>query len=51
MIVIGGDKIIPVLNFNDHPISKEKGRFTEMFQGWYEQTNEKGYEIKINLTE
>jgi hypothetical protein len=40
MIIIGGDKIVPVLEFNDKLISKEKGRFTELFQKWYKNTNE-----------
>lgn len=32
MMVIGGDKIVPVLNFNGKPISPKKGQFTRMFQ-------------------
>ncbi len=35
MMVIGGDKIVPVLNFNGKKISEAKGKFTEMFQDWY----------------
>jgi hypothetical protein len=32
MMVIGGDKIVPVLNFNGKPISEKRGKFTAMFQ-------------------
>lgn len=39
MMVIGGDKIVPVLNFNGKKISESKGKFTEMFQEWYELEN------------
>lgn len=31
-MVIGGDKIVPVLNFNGKKISEKKGTFTTMFQ-------------------
>ena len=31
-MVIGGDKIVPVLNFNGKKISEKKGKFTQMFQ-------------------
>ncbi len=32
MIIIGGDKIVPVLEFNDKVISQKKGPLTKMFQ-------------------
>jgi hypothetical protein len=35
MMVIGGDKIVPVLNFNGKVISEKKGKFATMFQEWY----------------
>ncbi len=41
MMVIGGDKIVPVLNFNGKKISEKKGKFTALFQEWYEKENEK----------
>lgn len=37
MMVIGGDKIVPVLNFNGKPISKEKGPIAKLLQDWYEK--------------
>jgi hypothetical protein len=40
MIILGGDKIVPVLSLNDKFISKEKGKFTAMFQQWYRMNNE-----------
>ena len=36
MIILGGDKIVPVLEFNDHKISAEKGPITARLQVWYE---------------
>jgi hypothetical protein len=39
MIILGGDKIVPVLTFNDKVISKEKGKFTKLFQAWYRSNN------------
>lgn len=36
MIVLGGDKIVPVLEFNDHKISDEKGPITARLQVWYD---------------
>jgi hypothetical protein len=47
MIVLGGDKIVPVLSFNDHPITETRGPFTKLFQDWYEQMNEKGIPLEI----
>ena len=38
-MVIGGDKIVPVLNFNGKVISKKKGPYAIMFQEWYEREN------------
>jgi hypothetical protein len=35
-MIIGGDKIVPVLKFNDVSISKTKGKFTTILQNWYE---------------
>jgi hypothetical protein len=36
MIILGGDKIVPVLNLDDHPIGNKKvGKFARMFQKWY----------------
>lgn len=35
MMVIGGDKIVPVLEFNGKKISEGKGKLTSMFQDWY----------------
>lgn len=40
MIILGGDKIVPVLSLNDKVISKEKGKFTQLFQNWYRSNNE-----------
>lgn len=48
MIVLGGDKIIPVLNFDDKVISEKRGPITLKLQDWYEQTNETGTPIKID---
>lgn len=40
MIIIGGDKIVPVLEFNDKVIGGgKKGKFTLLFQNWYRDTN------------
>ena len=39
MMVLGGDKIVPVLNFNGKPISEKKGHITGMLQEWYEKEN------------
>jgi branched-subunit amino acid aminotransferase/4-amino-4-deoxychorismate lyase len=36
MIVLGGDKIVPVLEFNDKKISEEKGPITARLQQWYD---------------
>ena len=47
MMIIGGDKIIPVLEFNGKKISDEKGPFTRMFQEWYEIENEVSRPIHI----
>lgn len=35
MMVIGGDKIVPVLNFNDRRISEKRGPIVELLQEWY----------------
>jgi hypothetical protein len=35
MFVIGGDKIVPVLCFNDHLISEKRGEIGERMQEWY----------------
>jgi len=36
MFIIGGDKIVPVLNLDDNPIgNRQVGKFTRMFQKWY----------------
>ena len=37
MMVIGGDKIVPVLNFNGKSISKKKGAIAALLQDWYEK--------------
>lgn len=42
MIVIGGDKIVPVLSFNDKEIGQKKGPITEMLQKWYQGHHEEG---------
>jgi hypothetical protein len=47
MIIIGGDKIVPVLEFNDKVISKEKGKFTAMFQKWYKENNEALTKVEV----
>lgn len=47
MMVIGGDKIAPVLNLNDKKISEKRGYITELLQEWYERMNEKGTPIKV----
>lgn len=36
MIILGGDKIVPVLEFNDHKISEQKGPITSRLQQWYD---------------
>lgn len=38
MMVVGGDKIIPVLFLNDREISKERGPIVTRLQSWYEKT-------------
>jgi len=48
MIMLGGDKIIPVLNFDDKAIGEKCGPITFSLQEWYEQTNETGTCIKID---
>lgn len=45
MFVIGGDKIVPVLNLNGKKIRDKKGPVAEALQKWYEQTIEKGTPI------
>lgn len=47
MIIIGGDKIVPVLSFNDKLISEKKGKFTSMFQQWYKGTDEQLTKVEI----
>lgn len=47
MIIFGGDKVVPVLKFNDVVISEKKGPITELIQEWYEATNELGTPIKV----
>ena len=47
MIIIGGDKIVPVLEFNGKKISDKKGPFTTLFQEWYEIENEVNKPILI----
>jgi hypothetical protein len=47
MFVIGGDKIVPVLNFNDKKISEKRGPIAELLQDWYEKINEKGTPLKV----
>lgn len=42
MVVVGGDKIVPVLNLNDQPICTKKGPVAISLQQWYEQTIETG---------
>lgn len=37
MMVIGGDKIVPVLNFNGKQICEKRGKYVQMFQEWYEK--------------
>lgn len=37
MAVIGGDKIVPVLNFNGKKIREKKGPIVSMCQEWYEK--------------
>lgn len=32
MMVLGGDKIVPVLNFNDQPISPQRGPIATILQ-------------------
>jgi branched-subunit amino acid aminotransferase/4-amino-4-deoxychorismate lyase len=48
MIVMGGDKIVPVLNFDNRVISEKCGPVTYSLQEWYEKTNENGTSIKID---
>lgn len=47
MIIFGGDKVVPVLKFNDHVISKERGPITKRLQDWYTSTINEGTPIKI----
>ncbi len=36
MLVIGGDKIVPVLSFNDRPMGGcSRGKLGEYMQEWY----------------
>lgn len=48
MMIIGGDKIVPVLEFNRNKISSSKGKFTKLFQEWYEKENEVSNPIILN---
>ena len=34
--MLGGDKIVPVLTLDDHPIRKERGPVVTELQRWYE---------------
>ena len=38
MMVLGGDKVVPVLNFDDKPISPKRGPVVTLIQEWYEST-------------
>jgi len=49
MIIFGGDKVVPVLRFNDVLISEKRGKITQMIQEWYESTIDQGTPIKVNL--
>lgn len=42
MMVVGGDKIVPVLNLNNHPLREKKGPVASSLQQWYEKTIETG---------
>lgn len=35
MMIIGGDKIVPVLYLDDHLIGEKKGQITGILQDWY----------------
>lgn len=45
MMVVGGDKIVPVLNLNGHKIRDRKGPVADSLQQWYESVVEKGVPI------
>lgn len=47
MIVFGGDKVVPVLSFNDKQISKERGPIATRLQQWYAATNDECTPIKV----
>jgi branched-subunit amino acid aminotransferase/4-amino-4-deoxychorismate lyase len=47
MIIFGGDKVVPVLKFNDHVISESRGSITKRLQEWYASTINEGTPIKI----
>ena len=47
MIIFGGDKVVPVLMFNDKQISEVKGPITKMIQQWYADNVDQGTPIKI----
>jgi branched-subunit amino acid aminotransferase/4-amino-4-deoxychorismate lyase len=47
MIMFGGDKVVPVLSFNDKVISEEPGPITRQIQKWYASAFDDGTPIKI----
>lgn len=47
MIIFGGDKVVPVLKFNDHVISEYRGPITKRVQEWYAKTIDEGTPIKV----
>lgn len=48
MIIFGGDKVVPVLSFNDKQLGQEKGPITARLQEWYAATHDEGTPIRID---
>lgn len=48
MMIIGGDKIVPVLELDGHVLSKSRGELATHLQDWYEEFIEKGTPVEID---
>ncbi len=48
MIVFGGDKVVPVLKFNDKTISEKRGPIAKRLQEWYSKAIGEGIPIKVS---
>lgn len=48
VMIIGGDKIVPVLYLDDHLISKERGEIAKILQDWYEEEIEQGTPVPFS---